>query len=390
MSTIVSSAEVRNLDKISLYRFLEMRLPEGAQIDYKENLSRDSADKAHREFLKDITAFANAHGGLLILGVKEPSDASSPQTQIVGIEDGDKLAQTLERIAASCVDPRIPGLLVKPVQLDGNKYVIVVHVPPSLVRPHMVTHQKHRTFYIRHSESSVPMSTHEIRDTVLSSATTEGRARAYAQEEEVEALEYIIGEGPAFLLQAIPLLSLESPWDVLSRPIENVMRGDSRLDKYEYNHFNLASGLRPEPTLKGILECCSREEKIWLTEAHRSGFVQAVYSDVERISNEQGKFILHEGYIDLFRAFCDLCDELWRVTETDIPYLFRCRFINAGEVAFFTGEVSRRKLTKPFGRRLINLPERLRQTGDSIGQLPAVWGERLFNAFGLKKVPQPE
>lgn len=386
MPLMLSLNEVQSLDKESLFQFLAIKLPEGAQIDYKENISGDNPDKAHKEFLKDITAFANAHGGLLFFGVKEPSEDSSPQTQALGIPDGDNIAKTLERVAASCVDPRIPGLLIKPVQIENNKHVIVIYIPASLIRPHMVSHQKHRSFYVRHSESSVPMSTHEIRDTVLGSATTEARARAYAQEEEIESLEYTIGEQPAFLLQAVPLLSLESPWDVLSRPIENIMRGEDRSNKYEYNHYNLKSGLKPTPTLKGVKERDSRENQTWLTEVHRSGFIQAIYLDVQRVPDDRSKFALHDAYVDLFRAFCDLCESLWEATQTDMPYLFRCKYYNAEQTVCFLNRVNR--TTNTYGKRVISLPEQLRQTGESINEIPRLWGERLFNAFGLDwKVP---
>ena len=381
MAPMLSLTEVQNLNKESLFRFLAISLPEGAQIDYKESISGNNPDKAHKEFLKDVTAFANAHGGLLLLGVREPSAGSSPQKQALGIPDGDKEAKTLERVAASAVDPRIPGLLIRPIQIESNRYVIVVYIPPSLIRPHMVSFQKHRSFYIRHSESSVPMSTHEIRDTVLSSATTEAHARAYAQEEEIDSLEYTIKEQPAFLIQAVPLLSLETPWDVLSRPIENIMRGEDRSNRYK-TYCCLESGLRPTPTIKGALELDSRENQKWSIEVHRTGFVQTIYLDIQRKTGDQSKFELHDGYVDLLRAFCDLCESLWGATQTDMPYLFRCKYYNAEQTCFLKNWPVN-SYTNIYAKRVISLPEQLRQTGESANEIPKLWGERLLNAFGL-------
>ena len=126
MALLLSRAEVQNLDKDSLLAFLSLKMPEGAQIDYKENLSGDGKNDSYKEFLKDITAFANAHGGMLLLGVKEPLDEIAAVNQIVGIEHGDDLAKALERLAATSTDPRIPGLFFNPVQIEENKYVVVV------------------------------------------------------------------------------------------------------------------------------------------------------------------------------------------------------------------------------------------------------------------------
>jgi len=103
MALLLSRAEVQNLDKDSLLAFLSLKMPEGAQIDYKENLSGDGKNDSYKEFLKDITAFANAHGGMLLLGVKEPLDEIAAVNQIVGIEHGDDLAKDLESLPVSYV-----------------------------------------------------------------------------------------------------------------------------------------------------------------------------------------------------------------------------------------------------------------------------------------------
>jgi hypothetical protein len=383
MAAILSSLEVHNLKKETLFEFLALKMQEGSQIDYKENLSKNSKNEAYKEFLKDITAFANAHGGLLLLGVKEPSDDLMPKNQAIGIVEGDNISKDLERVAATSIDPRIPGLMIKPVHIINDKYSIVVFIPPSFVRPHMVVYQKHRSFYIRHSESSVPMTTHEIRDTVLSSATLESRARMYAQEEEIESLEYVIGENPAFLIQAVPLLSLEFPCNVLDKSIENIMTGENPNRQYKHDQFNLKS-IRPTPTLKGILGRETQQNEPWLTEIHRTGYVQAIYKDIREKPDDPKVVALDVGYVDLFRAFCNICEGLWMVTQIDIPYLFRCNYFNAEKTAMFCKDrYGHNVFTNVYGRRKISLPEQMRQTGEPLDKIPDIWIERLFNAFGL-------
>ena len=385
---LLSRTNVQNLNKDSLLEFLLLKMPEGSQIDYKENLSGDGKNEAYKEFLKDITAFANANGGMLLLGIKEPSEDIPAENQIVGIDDGDDLAKDLERLAATSTDPRIPGLLFKPVQIKENKYIIAVFIPPSLIRPHMVIFKKHRCFYIRHSESSVPMTTHEIRDTVLNSISTEDRARNYAITEENEAIEYIIDIRPAFILQAMPLLSLASSWDVLGEVVEGIVRGKGRNNKYDYDQFSLQSSIRPTPILKGVMGRESHENELWVTEIHRSGFVQAIYMDIDRAPKDPNMFVLHEGYADLFKAFCDLTEGLWKATQTDIPCMFRLKYLNAEQTSFLLDE-RRNKLSLPYNRRVIAWPEQFRQTGESIEGICRTWTEMLFHAFGLNwKSPQ--
>jgi hypothetical protein len=224
------------------------------------------------------------------------------------------------------------------------------------------------------------MTTHEVRDTVLSSATSEGQARNYALQEEYEALEYLIGDKPAFLLQAVPLLSLETSWDVLAEPIEKIIRGEGRNSMYNYNHFSLESAIRPTPTLKGVMGRESRDlAQPWITEIHRTGFVQAVYMDIQAKSDDPTKFALHEGYADLFRAFCDLCDSLWKETQTDIPYLFRNKYFNAEQTVFWI----QHKNTSPYAKRVIAWPEQSHHAGEPLESIHKTWTQQLFHAFGL-------
>ena len=70
----LTAQQVIALTEESLRTFLALSIPEGLYLDYKEGLSGTSEKETKREFLKDVTAFANAAGGHLLLGVKEPSE----------------------------------------------------------------------------------------------------------------------------------------------------------------------------------------------------------------------------------------------------------------------------------------------------------------------------
>ena len=94
------------LDEAGLRAFLDTAVPECLYLDYKISLSGSSDKDAKREFLKDVTAFANAGGGQLLLGVKEPADDLSVDDQLIGVEGAEALAQDLERLCSASIDPR--------------------------------------------------------------------------------------------------------------------------------------------------------------------------------------------------------------------------------------------------------------------------------------------
>jgi len=111
---------------------------------------------------------ANADGGYLIFGVKDPKkhpDLTAEQ-RIVGIpksseylkEFGDKISRIQRHVP--CVSPD------RLIDIPGNDThgIFVVHIPLSPLRPHMIA----GIFYKRVSTGSAePMDWHEVRDQML-------------------------------------------------------------------------------------------------------------------------------------------------------------------------------------------------------------------------------
>lgn len=381
----LSEQQVTGLTEASLRGFLSLAVPEGLYLDYKEAVSGTSDKEGKREFLKDVTAFANAAGGHVFLGVREPSDGVSLDAQLVGLDNCVTLAQDLERLASTSIDPRIPGLRIVPIPIANERSCVVVHIPPSLTRPHMVNYGAHRSFYVRHSESSFPMTTHEIREAVLVSVSAEARARLYVERRLDEVRESLCDQSPAFFLQAMPVISPDPPWAVISEPFENVIRGDAR--RYSFRDYcNLSSSTAPRPTIDGLLGRDQRDQPKWESEVHRNGYVSAIFRDIQTETAGNAKFYaVHSGYCDLFRSFCHLLEEFLNITGADVPYLVACSYMNARGTRLWT-EQRHFRYSEPYAKQNLVWPEHLRATG----QDPMIVAEdlcvELFNAFGFKEV----
>lgn len=381
----LTAQQLLALTEETLRQFLSLGIPEGLHLDYKEALSGNNEKEARREFLKDVTAFANAAGGQLFLGVKEPSEGVTIDAQLVGLNNGDTIAQDLGRLASTSIDPRIPGLRVVHVQLANGRTCVIVHIPPSLGRPHMVNYAGHRSFYVRHSESSFPMTTHEVREAVLTSSSAEARARMFLDQRLREVRE-TIGDGqPALFLQAVPLIAPEPPWDVFSNQFETVIRGTARQGGYK-DYADLASSTAPVPTIDGIAGQNRRENPSWETEVHRTGYISLLYWDVqmERVG-EVDRFVLHSGDTDVFRAFCHMLRECLDVTATDVPYVIFATYLNAEGTCIWT-ESRMTKFSAPYNKNSIVWPVLLRPTGSDPMEIAERLALGLFNAFGFKEV----
>lgn len=188
------------------------------------------------------------------------------------------------------------------------------------------------------------------------------RARPFVDYRLREVRDLVGERQAAFILQAMLLIAPEAPWDVLSTPFENVIRGDARRNKY-HHYADLASNIAPRPTIDGHLGQDQREQPTWETEVLRTGYVSLLYRDiqVERVADAD-RFVVHSGTCDIFRAFCRMLKDLLEVSTTDVPYLLACAYLNAEGTCVWTDSI-RSKFSEPYKKRDILWPEHLRATG---------------------------
>ena len=155
------------------------KYPEGDNVEYKQTLSTpdgkldrwivsgDSIGKdARNKLLEEIIAFANAHGGHLILGIEEATERPARAKNIVPIPHCEDLAERLKLQIRDCIEPLLPVVHVKgiPTAPDGQG-VIVFRVPQSRAAPHRV--KTTLECCIRHADRCEKMTMREIQDLTL-------------------------------------------------------------------------------------------------------------------------------------------------------------------------------------------------------------------------------
>jgi hypothetical protein len=165
-------------------------VPEGTLVDYKREMyGRGDADT--KEFLKDVSSFANTSGGHLLIGIDETEGIPTRIVPITG--DPDQDLQRLESLARDGIEPRIIGLRMKALRCEGG-YVIAIRVPKSWNPPHRVSARNTNRIFGRNSAGTYEFSVEELRVIFTASANAFDRIRSFRAERlaRIEAGEAIV------------------------------------------------------------------------------------------------------------------------------------------------------------------------------------------------------
>ncbi|WP_422350820.1 helix-turn-helix domain-containing protein [Flagellimonas sp.] len=154
--------EAWTLEKIVQY--IDNQIEESNSLDYKAAGALANNDKKKNEISKDVSAFANSNGGVIIYGVKEfdDSDKNHLPERIDPVERSRISKEWLEQVIATRIQPKIEGTEICPVTVSEteNTVIYVVNIPKSSTA-HQASDNK---YYKRYNFQSEPMQDYEIRD----------------------------------------------------------------------------------------------------------------------------------------------------------------------------------------------------------------------------------
>jgi hypothetical protein len=225
---------------------VDTRVRESAILEYKRQ-PYGGSDGEIRKMLRDVTAMANAEGGVLILGMEEDGDGIAAALTPVAQADVEA-----PRIVSSClanVAERIPGLRAVPVPIRPGESVIVIQIPRSHRKPHMITFQGGTEFWIRHDRQQSRMSIAEVRAAVRSTEELELKAERFIEQRR-GALGR--GSGLRFGLMGTPLLLEEGRVEVGDRSLVALLRDPPTLRPGGHGVALVEPPALIRPTLRGL------------------------------------------------------------------------------------------------------------------------------------------
>ena len=147
-------------DENDILNLITNKAEENIHLEFKSAGSLENTDKKKFEITKDIAAFANADGGILIYGIEEENHIAN---RVSFIDGTTYTKEWLENIVTGGIYRNISDLRILPVRFGGlmEQTVYVVDIPISYDAPHM---NKEKRFYKRNNFQVLQMEEYEIRE----------------------------------------------------------------------------------------------------------------------------------------------------------------------------------------------------------------------------------
>jgi hypothetical protein len=192
MEAILDRKRIEELGADDLRNLIEQGIAEGKCIDYKQELPEKQESKK-KEFLHDVSSFANASGGYIVFGMKEDNGVA---TGLCGLRDinPDQETVRMEEMIRSGIRPRIFGIQFHSILVDDGVWAIILKIPKSWNPPHQVTFNSDMRFSARGSAGKYLMDVEELRATIDVSDAIGEKARNFRLE---RIAKLIAGETPS-------------------------------------------------------------------------------------------------------------------------------------------------------------------------------------------------
>ena len=176
------------ISKTEIDALVDQNVQESKQLEFKRQLPpRDHAGK--KEFLADVSSFANASGGDIVFGISEQDAGNNNKGCAASVvplpaDQVDSAKLWIEEVVRTGIAPRLQIEVQEVTGFgdSGTDCVIIVRIPKSFAAPHVVSLKGGFRFFSRNSAGKYPLDIAELRSHFLASQSQAARIREFRQE----------------------------------------------------------------------------------------------------------------------------------------------------------------------------------------------------------------
>lgn len=265
-------------------------VPESRTLEYKKEIHlKKDGDK--KEFLADVSSFANVSGGDLIVGIECDSATKLPiRLQGVNESDIDGYMLQMESLIRNGISPRL-NVTTHPVPLQNGNTALLIRIPNSWNKPHRVELGREK-FYTRGSNGKYSMDREELRRSFLSANSLEKDIQYYLENRilTIQANEtYVpLSETTIAVYHLIPTSAF-----LENRKLEITSANDYRLKLKPLN----TSGWNNQYTIEGIMAFSGAGHGNYM-HLSRTGIMEATSYLPFYEKNNDGEVMLAPDYLE--------------------------------------------------------------------------------------------
>lgn len=169
------------LDEINaddIHSLVRLEVPEGERLEFKRELPGEGGKTdnwvnggrmsryARDKILEEVVGFANAYGGVLVIGIAESDMKPSTAKKIMAVPRCADLADRFRQVFRDCVEPELVRIEIDSVQTeDDGSGVVFIRVGKSRLAPHRV--ETTGICPVRRADRNQEMTMREIQDMTL-------------------------------------------------------------------------------------------------------------------------------------------------------------------------------------------------------------------------------
>lgn len=311
------SKPAEQLTEADLRWLIDNAVRENVSVEYKRQTYDKRDPNARIEMLRDVSSIANAEGGVLILGMDE--DGAGVARALVPVPDAEAEGR---RIVSSClasIAERIPGLAARPVTITGGEAIVVI-IPRSYRRPHMITADGANELWIRHDRQKSRMSIAEVRTAITAAEEFEMRVQEFIDRRR---RSWTAQQGRLLGITGTPLLIEAGRVDVLAADLRRLLRDPPT---YRPNGVGVALAYEESRVLPTIRGAAAYTEDAQTLEVYRSGHVDFAALKVESYAefHDGRKVWVFKGWAvaEYVRNFVHFVRALRALASIADPYVF--------------------------------------------------------------------
>lgn len=377
----IERSDFDSITESDLQELVDAQVPEGLRLEFKL-LHYGKTDKDKGELLKDISAFANSHGGHLLLGVEETEGVA---TKLVGLDiDADSEILRILQITRNGIEPPIPGIRIKAILLSTGLKILFIRIPRSWNPPHRVKSKGVNRFYLRHSAGVHEPSVEELRALFNQSTSALEQARRF-RDERIRLVSEGIGRRPLqasgrLFLHIVPAAAFSG---MVSLDVEQVYK---KCD--DFLPF-AASDVTPTFNYYGFINERGGDKNYGYTQIFRNGALEA--TEAEIVHDREGRRYIPGRLLEkhIFQRFSQYIIGLRDIgVPPPLIIMFTLEDVQGVHYMVNSDPFLLRKYDPPLPEPILTLPECIiEEYGSEIDHQRAVRPafDALWNAIGCAR-----